>query len=97
MVLTTFSTKLILFSLNFFYFGGTIYFCLTFFFFFSVRINALVDQEVKRTLFKERVKREKQRLVERENDRQERHQELSKIKQAHNREIAKLREKYEAK
>ena len=61
------------------------------------RINALVDQEVKRKLYKEHVHREKQRRIERENDRLERNHELSKIKQAHNREIAKLRQKYEAK
>ncbi len=61
------------------------------------RINALVEQEVKRRLLEERVQREKQRRIEREKERLERDQELVKIKRAHEREIQRLKEKYESK
>ncbi len=60
------------------------------------RINALVEQEVKRRLFEERVQREKERRMEREREKQEREQELAKIRKAHDKELQRLKEKYEA-
>ena len=60
----------------------------------AARINALVEQEVKRRLFEERVQREKQRRIEREREKADREKEMSKIKKAHDREIQRLREKY---
>ena len=62
----------------------------------SNRINALVEQEVKRRLFEERVQREKERRMEREREKMEREQELSKIRKAHDRELQRLKEKYES-
>ncbi len=60
------------------------------------RINALVEQEVKRRLFEERVQREKERRMERERERQERDSELARIRKAHDKELQRLRDKYEA-
>ncbi|XP_064623778.1 kinesin-like protein KIF16B isoform X2 [Lineus longissimus] len=59
------------------------------------RINALVEQEVKKRLYEEKVEREKRRKMEREKDRKEREQEMMKMKRAHDREIEQLRQKYE--
>ena len=67
-----------------------------FFFFFPINsINALVDQEVKRRLFEEKVEREKQRRLEREKERQEREKEIHKLKSIHERELRQLRAKLE--
>ncbi|XP_076464359.1 kinesin-like protein KIF16B isoform X2 [Babylonia areolata] len=59
------------------------------------RINALVEQEVKRRLFDEKVEREKQRRMEREKERQEREKEIQKLKSVHERELRHLRAKLE--
>lgn len=58
-------------------------------------INALVEQEVKRRLFEEKVEREKQRRIEREKDRQERDKEIRSLKSVHEREMRQLRAKFE--
>ena len=58
-------------------------------------INALVDQEVKRRLFEEKVEREKQRRLEREKERQEREKEIHKLKSIHEKELQLLRAKLE--
>lgn len=57
------------------------------------RINNLVEQEVKRRLFEEKVQREKQRRIEREKEKKERQVEIEKIKLAHHREIKQLKAK----
>ena len=54
-----------------------------------------MEQEVKRRLFEERVQREKQRRMEREIEKLERDQELARIRKAHDRELQRLKEKYE--
>ncbi|KAL8611043.1 hypothetical protein ACOMHN_042659 [Nucella lapillus] len=59
------------------------------------RINALVEQEVKRRLFDEKVEREKQRRMEREKERQDREKEIQKLKSVHERELRQLRAKLE--
>ncbi|XP_070179569.1 kinesin-like protein KIF16B isoform X2 [Littorina saxatilis] len=59
------------------------------------RINALVEQEVKRRLFEEKVEREKQRRVERDKERQDREKEIQKLKSSHERELRQLRAKLE--
>ena len=64
-------------------------------FFNSNRINALVDQEVKRRLFEEKVDREKQRRMEREKEKREREREIQKLKSMHEKEMKLLREKLE--
>ena len=65
------------------------------FFFFPYSINALVDQEVKRRLFEEKLEREKQRKMEREKERQEREKEIHKLRSMHERELRQLRAKLE--
>ncbi|CAH1792419.1 unnamed protein product [Owenia fusiformis] len=59
------------------------------------RINSLVEQEVKKRLFEEKVQREKQRRIEREKEKRERDEELQKIRLAHKKELERLRKKYE--
>ncbi|XP_061173499.1 kinesin-like protein KIF16B [Saccostrea echinata] len=60
------------------------------------RINALVEQEVKRRLFEEKKQRENLRKQEREKERQERDLEIQKLKEQHSREIKQLKAKFEA-
>lgn len=59
------------------------------------RINALVEQEVKRRLFEEKVEREKQRRIEKEQEKKERDEEISRIRMMHSRELKHLKAKYE--
>ncbi|KAL3874464.1 hypothetical protein ACJMK2_037473 [Sinanodonta woodiana] len=59
------------------------------------RINALVEQEVKRRLFEEKLQREQIRQLEREKEKIEREEEIRKLKDAHVREIKQLKAKYE--
>ncbi|XP_025105880.1 kinesin-like protein KIF16B [Pomacea canaliculata] len=59
------------------------------------RINALVEQEVKRRLFEEKVEREKQRRMEREQERLERDKEIHRLKSLHEREIRQLKARLE--
>ena len=61
---------------------------------FSNRLNTLVEQEVKRRLYEERVLREKQRSRERAKDLEERQHEMAKLKRAHERELKRLKEKF---
>ncbi|XP_048732048.2 kinesin-like protein KIF16B isoform X2 [Ostrea edulis] len=60
------------------------------------RINALVEQEVKRRLFEEKKQRENVRKQEREKERVERDLEIQKLKEQHSREIKQLKAKFEA-
>lgn len=60
-------------------------------------ISSLVEQEVKRRLFEERVQRQKQRSVEREREALEREVELNKIKKAHDHELKRMKRRYETK
>ena len=55
-----------------------------------------MEQEVKRRLLEERVQREKQRRIEREKERLEREQELNKIRKAHEKELQRLKDRYES-
>lgn len=64
--------------------------------FIFCRINALVEQEVKRRLFEEKKQRENVRKQEREKERVERDLEIQKLKEQHSREIKQLKAKFEA-
>lgn len=59
------------------------------------RINTLVEQEVKRRMFEEKVQRENFRKIEKEKERIDRAAEIQKIKDMYSREIKQLKEKYE--
>ncbi|XP_033734280.1 kinesin-like protein KIF16B isoform X2 [Pecten maximus] len=59
------------------------------------RINALVEQEVKRRMFEEKVERENRRKVERKKEQEDRAEEIQKIKEQHNRELRQLKAKLE--
>ncbi|CAC5367065.1 KIF16B [Mytilus coruscus] len=59
------------------------------------RINTLVEQEVKRRMFEEKILRENFRKKEKEKERIDRAAEIQKIKDMHNREIKQLKDKYE--
>ncbi|XP_069117380.1 kinesin-like protein KIF16B isoform X2 [Argopecten irradians] len=59
------------------------------------RINALVEQEVKRRMFEEKVERENRRKVERQKEQEDRAEEIQKIKEQHNREVRQLKAKLE--
>ena len=59
------------------------------------RINSLVEQEVKRRMFEEKLHREQKRLVERDREKREREEELTRLKDAHRREIKQLKARYE--
>ncbi|OWF53130.1 kinesin-like protein KIF16B isoform X2 [Mizuhopecten yessoensis] len=59
------------------------------------RINALVEQEVKRRMFEEKVERENRRKVERKKEQQDRAEEIQKIKEQHNREVRQLKARLE--
>ena len=59
------------------------------------RINTLVEQEVKRRMFEEKVQRENFRKIEKEKEKIDRAAEIQKIKDMYNREIKQLKEKYE--
>ncbi|WAR19002.1 KI16B-like protein [Mya arenaria] len=47
------------------------------------KINALVEQEVKRRMFEEKLEREQKRQLERDRERQERDEEIKHLKEAH--------------
>ncbi|XP_052767507.1 kinesin-like protein KIF16B isoform X2 [Mya arenaria] len=59
------------------------------------KINALVEQEVKRRMFEEKLEREQKRQLERDRERQERDEEIKHLKEAHHREMKKLKDKFE--
>ena len=59
------------------------------------RINALVEQEVKRRMFEEKLQREQKRQLERDREKREREEEIKHLKDAHHREIKQLKAKYE--
>lgn len=59
------------------------------------RVNLLVEQEVKRRLFEEKVEREKQRRIDREKEKRAREEEISKLKNRHKTELQRLKERYE--
>lgn len=59
------------------------------------RINALVEQEVKRRMFERRVRREKEQQLNLERERADHAQELNRIRNEHRREMLKLRQRYE--
>ncbi|XP_046558058.1 LOW QUALITY PROTEIN: kinesin-like protein KIF16B [Haliotis rubra] len=59
------------------------------------RINSLVEQEVKRRLFEEKVERDRLRKIDKENERIEREKEILRLKAAHSRELKQLRAKLE--
>ncbi|XP_071080558.1 kinesin-like protein KIF16B [Haliotis cracherodii] len=59
------------------------------------RINNLVEQEVKRRLFEEKVERDRIRKIDKENERIEREKEILRLKAAHSRELKQLRAKLE--
>lgn len=59
------------------------------------RINALVEQEVRRRMFEEKLQREQKRLLERDRDKREREEEIKRLKEAHHREIRQLKARYE--
>ncbi|KAK3093196.1 hypothetical protein FSP39_012500 [Pinctada imbricata] len=61
----------------------------------QARINALVEQEVKRRMFEEKAHRESKRKQEREKEKRERDLEIQKLKEQHSREIKNLKAKYE--
>ncbi|XP_050405593.1 kinesin-like protein KIF16B [Patella vulgata] len=61
------------------------------------RINGMVEQEVKRRVFEEKLERDKQRRLEREKDKSERDQEMQRLKLTHAREIRRLKAKLAAK
>nr|XP_022333940.1 kinesin-like protein KIF16B isoform X3 [Crassostrea virginica] len=60
------------------------------------RINALVEQEVKRRMFEEKRQRENLRKQEREKEKLERDLEIQKLKEQHSRELKQLKAKYES-
>lgn len=60
------------------------------------RINALVEQEVKRRMFEEKRQRENLRKQEREKEKFERDLEIQTLKEQHSRELKQLRAKYES-
>lgn len=62
---------------------------------FPFRINTLVEQEVKRRMFEEKILRENFRKKEKEKERIDRAAEIQKIKDMHNRELKQLKDKYE--
>lgn len=64
--------------------------------FFQTRINALVEQEVKRRMFEEKRQRENLRKQEREKEKFERDLEIQTLKEQHSRELKQLRAKYES-
>ncbi|ELT98871.1 hypothetical protein CAPTEDRAFT_195906 [Capitella teleta] len=59
------------------------------------RINALVEQEVKRRLLEERVEREKMRRMEREREKLLREREIWRIRRAHARDLEILKQKFD--
>ena len=61
------------------------------------RINALVEQEVRRRLLEERLQREQTLINKQERDRVEQEQEIARIRKAHQRELQRLKSKYEGK
>ena len=61
------------------------------------RINALVEQEVRRRILEERLERERTWVTKRKQERQERDNEMSRIRKSHQREMHRLKEKYEGK
>ena len=64
--------------------------------FYFTRINALVEQEVKRRMFEEKKQRENLRKQEREKEKLERDLEIQKLKEQHCRELKQLKAKYES-
>jgi hypothetical protein len=61
------------------------------------RINALVEQEVRRRLLEERMERERLWVNKRELERRERDVEMARIRKSHQREMHRLKKKYEGK
>jgi len=61
------------------------------------RINALVEQEVRRRLLEEKLQRERTLVNKQECDRMEQEQEITRIRKAHQRELQRLKAKYEGK
>ncbi|KAK2158584.1 hypothetical protein LSH36_167g07057 [Paralvinella palmiformis] len=59
------------------------------------RINALVEQEVRRRLLEEKLQRERTLVNKQECDRMEQEQEITRIRKAHQRELQRLKAKYE--
>ena len=59
------------------------------------RINALVEQEVKRRMFEEKVQREQKRQLERDREKKEREEEIKRLKEAHHREIKQLKARFD--
>ncbi|XP_045187061.2 kinesin-like protein KIF16B isoform X2 [Mercenaria mercenaria] len=59
------------------------------------RINALVEQEVKRRMFEEKIQREQKRQLERDKEKREREEEIKRLKDAHHREMKQLKARYE--
>ncbi|KAL4238780.1 Kinesin-like protein kif16b [Mactra antiquata] len=59
------------------------------------RINALVEQEVKRRMLEEKIQREQKRQLERDRERREREEEIKRLKDAHHREMKQLKARYE--
>ncbi|KAJ8308444.1 hypothetical protein KUTeg_013318 [Tegillarca granosa] len=60
-------------------------------------INSLVEQEVKRRMFEEKLARENRRKQEREKEKKDRELEIQKLKEQHSRELRQLKAKYERK
>ncbi|XP_060590236.1 kinesin-like protein KIF16B [Ruditapes philippinarum] len=59
------------------------------------RINALVEQEVKRRMFEEKLQREQKRQLERDKEKREREEEIKRLKDAHHREMKQLKARFE--
>ena len=64
--------------------------------FYFTRINALVEQEVKRRMFEEKRQRENLRKQEREKEKLEQDLEIQRLKEQHSRELKQLKAKYES-